>query len=167
MSRKCYQGNERDSHNGRFHKSWRSLLSCWPLLRSDLDRPVMIWGYPVGHGAFWFSCCWCFLHFFCGSWADFRDGHCLPNGLAVDHLVCSADFFWVCCGAWGVLLTSTPAFLMVTTYTSTEMNSAQSITLAILSTAIDPVTKMRRTGPIKRGASCLCECPHIVGPLWF
>jgi hypothetical protein len=64
-------------------------------------------------------------------------------------------------------LTSTPALLMVTTYTSAEMNSAQSITLAILSTAIDPVTKMRRTGPIKRGASCLCECPHIVGPLWF
>ncbi len=64
MSRKCSQGNERDSHNGRFHKSWRSLLTCWPLLRSDLDRPVMIWGYPVGQGVFWFSCCWCFLHFF-------------------------------------------------------------------------------------------------------
>ena len=61
-------------------------------------------------------------------------------------------------------MTSTPALLMVTTYTSAEMNSAQSITLAILSTAIDPVTKMRRTGPIKRGASCLYECLILLDP---
>jgi len=60
-------------------------------------------------------------------------------------------------------LTSTPAFLVVTTC-STEMNSAQSITLAILSTAIDPVTKMRRTGPIKRGAPCLYECLILLDP---
>ena len=53
---------------------------------------------------------------------------------------------------------------MVTTYTSTEVNSAQSITLANLSTAIDPVTKMRRTGPIKRGASCLYECLVLLDP---
>ena len=60
-------------------------------------------------------------------------------------------------------MTSTPAFLVVTTC-STEMNSAQSITLAILSTAIDPVTKMRRTGPIKRGAPCLYECLILLDP---
>ena len=53
---------------------------------------------------------------------------------------------------------------MVTTCTSTEMNSAQSITLAILSTTIDPVTKMRRTGPIKRGAPCLYECLILLDP---
>ncbi len=61
-------------------------------------------------------------------------------------------------------MTSTPALLVVTTYTSTEMISAQSITLAILSTAIDPVTKMRGTGPIKEGASCLCECLILLDP---
>jgi hypothetical protein len=61
-------------------------------------------------------------------------------------------------------LTSTPAFLVVTTYTSTEINSAHSITLAILSTAIDPVTKMRRTGSIKKGASCLYECLILLDP---
>ncbi len=61
-------------------------------------------------------------------------------------------------------MTSTPALLVVTTYTNTEMNSAQSITLAILSTAIDPVTKMHRTGPIKRGASCLYECLILLDP---
>jgi hypothetical protein len=53
---------------------------------------------------------------------------------------------------------------VVTTCTSTEMNSAQSITLAIPSTAIDPVTKMRRTGPIKGGASCLYECLILLDP---
>ena len=60
-------------------------------------------------------------------------------------------------------MTSTPAFLVVTTC-STEMNSAQSITLAILSTAIDPVTKMRSTGPIKRGVPCLYECLILLDP---
>ena len=60
-------------------------------------------------------------------------------------------------------MTSTPAFLVVTTC-STEMSSALSITLAILSPAIDPVTKMRRTGPIKRGAPCLYECPILLDP---
>ena len=60
-------------------------------------------------------------------------------------------------------MTSTPALLMVTTC-STEMSSALSITLAILSTAIDPVTKMRRTGPIKRGAPCLYECLILLDP---
>ena len=52
---------------------------------------------------------------------------------------------------------------MVTTC-STEMSSALSITLAILSTAIDPVTKMRRTEPIKRGAPCLYECLILLDP---
>ncbi len=61
-------------------------------------------------------------------------------------------------------MTSTPALLVVITYTSTEMNSEQSITLAILSTAIDPVTKMRRTGSIKRGASCLYEGLILLDP---
>ncbi len=60
-------------------------------------------------------------------------------------------------------MTSTPAFLVVTTC-STEMSSALSITLAILSTAIDPVTKMRRTGPIKRGAPCLYERLILLDP---
>ena len=60
-------------------------------------------------------------------------------------------------------MTSTPAFLVVTTC-STEMSSAQSITLAILSTDIDPVTKMCRTGPIKRGAPCLYECLILLDP---
>ena len=60
-------------------------------------------------------------------------------------------------------MTSTPAFLVVTTC-STKMNSAQSITLAILSTAIDPVTKMRSTGPIKRGVPCLYECLILLDP---